>query len=75
VKQIDSFSAHLERSVDRLAIGLVTAALIVGSAVLLATSIHERSFAATFFGAAGVAIVLVNSVWLIASIRNSRHRQ
>ena len=53
--------------------GLVTAALIVGSSVLLATSIHESSFLASFFGGAGIAIALVNSVWLILSIRRA-HR-
>lgn len=75
VKQVDALSSRVERGLDRLVIGLVTAALIVGSSLLLATSIHDRSTAASFFGGAGVAIALINSLWLIASIRQShRHR-
>ena len=75
VSQVESLAQRVERSVDRLAIGLVTAALIVGSSLLLATSIHDRSTAATLFGAAGVAIAFVNSIWLIASIRQAHRRR
>lgn len=71
VREIEEFSRHLERSVNRLTIGMVTAALIVGSSILLALSGSHQSLAAWFFGALGVAVALVNSVWLIHTIRRS----
>jgi len=72
VREIEAFGRSLERGVDRVTIGLVTAALIVGSSLLVAASAGTGSFAMTFFGAAGVAIALANSVWLLVSIRRSR---
>ncbi|HEY4999215.1 MAG TPA: AarF/UbiB family protein, partial [Usitatibacter sp.] len=72
VREIETFSRHLERSVNRLTIGMVTAALIVGSSILMAMSNSQTSFAAWFLGAVGVAISFVNSVWLIVTIRRSR---
>ena len=75
VKQIDSLSTRVERSLDRVVIGLVTAALIVGSSLLLATSIRAESLVASFFGAAGILIAFGNSVWLIASIREAHRRR
>jgi ubiquinone biosynthesis protein len=71
VREIEDFSRHLERSVNRLTIGMVTAALIVGSSILMALSGTQQSFAAWFFGAIGVATALVNSLWLINTIRRS----
>jgi ubiquinone biosynthesis protein len=72
MREIDNFSHHVERSVNRLVIGIVTAALIVGSAILMSAADYRTSFAEWFFAACGVAIALVNSLWLIASIRRSR---
>ena len=71
MREVDNFSAHLERSVNRLTIGLVTAALIVGSAILFSAAAEHRSYFGTFFAACGVAIAFVNSLWLIDSIRRS----
>ena len=72
MREVDNFSDHLERSVNRLTIGLVTAALIVGSAILFSVAAEQRSWLGTVFAALGVAIAFANSLWLIASIRSSR---
>ena len=53
--------------------GLVTAALIVGSSMLVAASASADSFAMRFFGGIGIAIAFVNSLWLLLSIRRA-HR-
>jgi ubiquinone biosynthesis protein len=73
VREIEAFGERLERSVDRATIGLVTAALIVGSAMLVAASASSDSFAMRFFGALGVAIAFLNSLWLLAAMRRA-HR-
>jgi len=72
MREVDDFSRHLERSVNRLTIGLVTAALIVGSSILMAASDPRESFAAWALGAVGVLIAFANSVWLLLSVRRSR---
>jgi ubiquinone biosynthesis protein len=72
VREIEAFGRRLERGLDRATVGLVTAALIVGSSLLVAASASNDSFAMRFFGALGVAIAFVNSLWLLAAIRRSR---
>ncbi|MGE5098162.1 MAG: ABC1 kinase family protein [Betaproteobacteria bacterium] len=73
VPEVEVFGRKLERSVDRLVIGLVTAALIIGSSILMAQSVERQSAVAWWMGAIGVVISFVNSLWLIASVRKS-HR-
>ena len=71
LRELDRFSRHLESSVNRLAIGLVTAALIVGSSILMSVAKSEVSAAAWFLGGTGIVLAFVNSLWLLASIRRS----
>ena len=72
IREIEGFARQVESSVNRATIGLVTAALIVGSSILLAAPVGRDSFALTFFGWIGIAIAFANSVWLLNSIRRSR---
>ena len=71
LRELDRFSRHLESSVNRLAIGLVTAALIVGSSILMSVARSEVSAAAWFLGGTGILISFANSIWLLSSIRRS----
>jgi ubiquinone biosynthesis protein len=72
MREVDDFSRHLERSVNRLTIGMVTAALIVGSSILMSVSSTQQSLTAWLLAAAGVAISFANSIWLLLSFRRSR---
>lgn len=74
VREVEGFGQRLERSLDRATIGVVTAALIVGSSLLVAASASADSFAMRFFGAIGVALAFVNGAWLLVSIRRA-HRE
>ncbi|QJR14178.1 ABC1 kinase family protein [Usitatibacter palustris] len=73
VDKLTTVSDQIERSIDRLAIGLVTAALIVGSSILLSVSGSQVSTVAWALGIVGIGLALANSVWLIASIRRAHH--
>jgi ubiquinone biosynthesis protein len=73
VREIEAFGYRMERSVDRATIGLVTAALIVGSSLLVAASVAGDSLAMRVFGALGVVIAFANSLWLLATMRRA-HR-
>jgi ubiquinone biosynthesis protein len=72
IREIETFARQLERSVNRATIGLVTAALIVGSSIILASAVSNDSFVLRFFGGAGIAVAFANSLWLLDSIRRSR---
>lgn len=73
VPEVETFGQSLERSIDRLVIGLVTAALIIGASILMAQSAEKQSPIAWWMGVIGVVISFVNSLWLIYSVRKS-HR-
>lgn len=75
IREIDKLTTHLERSVNRLAIGMITAALIVGSSIVLAVTSRADSTALWVLGMAGVAWALFNSIWLVLSIRTGRSRE
>lgn len=72
VREIETFSRHLEGSVNRATIGLVTAALMVGSAILLSSPLSEDSLVLRILAGLGILISFGNSVWLIYAIRRSR---
>ena len=72
VREIEGFSRQLEQSVNRLTVGLVTAALIVGSSILMSVARSDFSAAAWFLGSVGIALSFANSVWLLLPIRRSR---
>lgn len=72
LRELEEFGRQLERSVNRATVGVVTAALIVGSSILIAAAAGQGSFAMSFFGTLGIVISFANSVWLIHSIRRSR---
>jgi ubiquinone biosynthesis protein len=74
IQELTRFGRQVESSVDRLAIGMVTAALIVGSSILVAASAGHESFAAAFFGTLGILFSFASGAWLVLSIRRS-HRQ
>ncbi len=75
IREIDTFGDKLERTVNRATIGVVTAALIIGSSILIAASATADSFAMWFLGTTGVVVSFVNSLWLVWSFRRcGEHR-
>ena len=75
MREIAQLGRNFERSVDRLTVGIVTAALVVGSSILVAASAGHESFAIGFFGSVGIAISFVTGAWVIVSIRRSRRHR
>jgi ubiquinone biosynthesis protein len=59
------FGGQLDRAANRLAMGIVTAALVVGSSIVMTVD------GLPFFGAAGFVGALVTGAWLVVSIVRS----
>ena len=72
VPEISEFSRRMEASVNRVTIGLVTAALIVGSSILMSVARSDVSALAWLLGTVGIVIAFANSIWLLTSIRRAR---
>jgi ubiquinone biosynthesis protein len=64
---------QVERAANRLALALVVAALIIGSSIVMTVGGGPSIFGLPAFGLLGFVSAVVGGLWLIGSIRSSRH--
>lgn len=62
---------QLDGAVNRLAVGIVVAALIVGSSIVMTVSGGPSLFGVPFFGLTGLLCAAVGMLWLLLSIWKS----
>jgi ubiquinone biosynthesis protein len=76
LKRLDSFVDQLDRTIDRVTVGVMTASLVIGSSIVMTVSGGPTLFGLsllTLCGLIGYLIAFVNSIWIIISIwRSSR---
>jgi ubiquinone biosynthesis protein len=65
------FGAQLDGAANRLAIGIVTAALIIGSSIVMTVEGGPTLFGLPFFGLLGFLGALAGGAWLLLSILRS----
>jgi ubiquinone biosynthesis protein len=68
---LQSFGRQVDTSANRLAIGIVTAALIVGSAIVMTIEGGPTLLGLPFFGLAGFVGAVLAGAWLLVSILRS----
>ncbi len=70
VAHLDRVSDRIDRSASRLTIGIVTAALIIGSSIVMTVAAEPGDgwFGPSFLGVLGFIGALAGGLWLIASI-------
>lgn len=74
LKRLAELNQHLDRTANRLTMGVVTAALIIGSSIVLSANVGPKLFGLSFIGFAGYLLAFANSLWIIWSIwRSGRH--
>ena len=71
VKRLDHFGQQLDRSANRLTLGILTAALIIGSSIVMTISVGPKIFGMPLLGFLGFVIAVFNSFWIILSIWRS----
>jgi ubiquinone biosynthesis protein len=74
LKRLDHFGRQLDRTLDRTTVGILTASLVIGSAIVLTveggpTILGVRVFAA--LGLAGYVAAFFNSLWILYGIWRS----
>ena len=75
LKRLDSFGRKLDRTIDRLTIGIMTASVVIGSSIVMTVASGPQVFGIPIFtvlGAFGYLLAFVNSVWVVLSIWRSR---
>ncbi|AXE32322.1 ubiquinone biosynthesis protein UbiB [Chromobacterium phragmitis] len=71
LQRLDNFGKQLDRSSNRLTMGIVTGCLIIGSSIVMTVNAGPKLFGLPFFGFVGFMLALFNSVWLVWSIWRS----
>lgn len=68
---LDAFGRMVDRAASRLTLGVVTAALIIGSSIVMTVEGGPTLFGLPFFGLAGFLGALAGGLWLVVSIVRS----
>lgn len=68
VKRLDRFGYQIDKSANRLTMGIVTGCLIIGSSIVMTVKAGPMLFGLPLFGFLGFMVAFFNSMWLIASI-------
>lgn len=68
-KRFDQLSQQIDRATNRLTMGIVTAALIIGSSIVMSIDTGPK-----FIGFIGYLLAFANSIWIMWSIwRSGKH--
>lgn len=74
VSKLDRSFERMDRSVSRLTMGIVTAALIIGSSIVMTVRTDSTWLGLPVFGLLGFLGAVVSGIWLLSSIaRSGRH--
>jgi len=73
VRNLRRVGDQLDRAASRLVIGIVVAALIVGSSIVMTVPGGPTLLGLPFFGLLGFVGALAGSLWLLHSIRDGKH--
>ncbi|MBI2753576.1 MAG: ubiquinone biosynthesis protein UbiB [Betaproteobacteria bacterium] len=74
LKRLDTFGRQLDRTLDRVTVGIMTASLVIGSAIVMTVEGGPRLFGVSVLGALGLigyVIAFFNSVWIVYGIWRS----
>ncbi len=71
LKRLDHFGSQLDRSTNRLTLGILTASLVIGSSIVMTVKGGPTVFGLPLFGLLGFFVAFLNSIWIIFSIWRS----
>jgi ubiquinone biosynthesis protein len=74
LKRLDSFGGKLDKTIDRITVGIMTASLVIGSSIVMTVTSGPQVLGMPLFtvlGLLGYLLAFVNSVWIVVSIWRS----
>lgn len=75
IKRLDQFGGQMERTLDRATVGIMTASLVIGSAIVMTVPDGPTLLGFPVLGALGMAgyvVAFVNSLWIIYGVWRAR---
>jgi len=75
LKRLDQFGTHLDRTIDRATVGVLTASVVIGSSIVMTvqggpTVLEVPLY--TMLGLCGYLLAFCNSVWIVYGIWRSK---
>ena len=74
ISHLDRALERMDRSISRLTMGIVTAALIIGTSIVMNVKSESTWFGLPLLGLLGFIGAVVSGVWLLTSIIHSGRR-
>ncbi|MFZ2403508.1 MAG: AarF/UbiB family protein [Methylobacter sp.] len=71
VRRLDMYVNHIDNAISRLTMGIVTAALIIGSSIISTVKGGPELFGLPAFGFLGYSFATMGGIWLLFSIWKS----
>ncbi|WP_292436131.1 AarF/UbiB family protein [Methylobacter sp.] len=71
VRRLGQYVNHIDIAISRLTMGIVTAALIIGSSIIMTVEGGPKLFGLPAFGFLGYSFATVGGIWLLLSIWKS----
>jgi len=71
LKRLDRFGHQLDRSTNRLTMGILTASLVIGSSIVMTIEGGPKILGMPVLGFFGFVIAVFNSIWIVLSIWRS----
>ncbi len=71
VRRLDQYVNHIDNAISRLTMGIVTAALIIGSSIIMTVKGGPELFGLPAFGFLGYSFATIGGIWLLLSIWKS----
>lgn len=68
VRRLGIYVNHIDRAISRLTMGIVTAALIIGSSIIMTVEGGPELFGLPAFGFVGYSFATLTGIWLLHSI-------
>jgi len=76
ITQLKRFGDQLDNAASRLTVGTVTAALIIGSSIVMTIKGGPTLFGLPLFGVLGFSAAVIGGIWLLISIwRSGKHKE
>jgi len=73
VTELNHFAWQLDRAASRLTVGMITAALIIGSSIVMTVSGGPTLFGLPALGFLGFSAAAFGGIWILLSIWRGKH--
>jgi len=73
IEELENFGERLDSAVSRLTVGMITAAFIIGTSIMLSVTGDTEYLGMTILAGLGFSMAVLGGIWVLVSIWRGRH--